>query len=113
MIQVCDKGDIAILPFPFTDLAKAKTRPALALSSGTANRDCGHTIFAMITTAARSHWPTDIALSDLAACGLSEPSIVRFKLFTLDNRLVARRIGHIGRKDAHIVQEALRALLAV
>jgi mRNA interferase MazF len=50
-------GDVAIVPFPFTDIALAKPRPALALSFRTANEESGNTIFAMITTAAQSHWP--------------------------------------------------------
>lgn len=113
MTFVCDKGDVAVLPFPFTDLAKAKTRPALALSTSAANRESGQTIFAMITTAVHSRWQTDVALTDLAACGLAQPSVVRFKLFTLDNRLIARRIGRLGDEDRRAVQKVLRAVLAV
>jgi mRNA interferase MazF len=111
MTVVCDKGDVAIVPFPFTDLAKAKTRPALTLSLRAVNQGCGQTIFAMITTAARSHWPTDVALSDLAACGIGQPSVVRFKLFTLDNRLVLRRLGSLSDKDRRNVQQMLRSIV--
>jgi mRNA-degrading endonuclease toxin of MazEF toxin-antitoxin module len=113
MTVVCDKGDVAIVPFPFTDLGKAKTRPALSLSTAAVNQQSGQTIFAMITTAAHSRWPTDVALTDLAACGLAKPSVVRFKLFTLDNRLIARRIGRLGDKDRRAVQQVMRAVLAV
>jgi len=56
---ICDPGDLAIVPFPFTDIVVAKPRPALALSSRTANEESGNTIFAMITRAAQSHWPQD------------------------------------------------------
>ena len=113
MSVVCDKGDVAVVPFPFTDSAKAKTRPALALSTGAANRANGQTIFAMITTAVHNRWPSDVVLTDLPACGLSQPSVVRFKLFTLDNRLISRRIGHLGDKDRRAVQLVLRNGLAV
>ena len=113
MTVVCDKGEVAIVPFPFTDLAKAKTRPALALSVSAANQANGQTIFAMITTAVHNRWPSDVLLADLAACGLGRPSVVRFKLFTLDNRLIARRIGALSDKDRRAVQQALRNLLAL
>lgn len=113
MTTLCEKDDIAVVPFPFTDLARAKARPALALSAGTANRESGHTIFAMITTAARSRWSTDVALTDLDSCGLSKPSVVRLKLFTLDNRLIARRIGRLTRNDSLAVANILRTVLAV
>jgi mRNA interferase MazF len=67
----------------------------------------------MITTAAHSRWPTDVVLTDLAACGLSQSSVVRFKLFTLDNRLVARRIGSLDKSDSRAVHRTLRNVLAL
>jgi mRNA interferase MazF len=113
MTHPCEKDEVVIVPFPFTDLAKAKTRPALVLSTNTANQASGQTILAMITTAQKSQWPTDVSLTDLSACGLSKPSVVRFKLFTLDNRLIARRIGCLADKDRSAVQRVLRAVLAI
>jgi mRNA interferase MazF len=113
VILLCDKDDIVIVPFPFTDLARAKTRPALVLSTISANQACGQTILAMITTAKNSQWPTDMPLTDLAVCGLTTPSVVRFKLFTLDNRLISRRIGRLGDKDSRTAHRGLRGILAV
>lgn len=110
---VCDAGDIAIVPFPFSDMAVAKPRPALALSGRSANEDSGNTVFAMITTAARSRWPQDVPLSDHGAAGLSATSLVRVKLLTLDNRLVARKIGALSRRDRQSVRRMLRDLIAV
>lgn len=112
-MTICEAGDIAIVPFPFTDISVAKPRPALAVSAGSANEASGNTIFAMITTAARSHWPQDVVLADAAACGLAAASLVRVKLFTLDNRLVARKIGALSPRDRASVRRMLRRLIAV
>jgi mRNA interferase MazF len=112
-MTICDRDDVAVVPFPFTDAARSKTRPALALSTRAANAASGQTVFAMITTAAGSHWPSDAALSDLPSCGLSHPSVVRFKLFTLDNRLIARRLGALSATDKTAIRRALRALLGL
>ncbi|HTQ13021.1 MAG TPA: type II toxin-antitoxin system PemK/MazF family toxin [Rhizomicrobium sp.] len=112
-MTICDGDDVAVVPFPFTDVARSKPRPALTLSTRAANAASGQTVFAMITTAAASHWPSDVALSDLASCGLSHPSVVRFKLFTLDNRLIARRIGALSPADRTVVRRALRAVLGL
>jgi len=110
---VCEAGDVAIVPFPFTDIAVAKPRPALALSTQKANGESGNTIFAMITTAAKSHWPTDVVLSDAEASGLSAASLVRLKLFTLDNRLVARKIGELSSRDRQAVREMLGSVVGI
>lgn len=104
---------MAIVPFPFTDIAIAKPRPALVLSAQTANGESGNTIFAMITTAARSHWPTDIPLADAEAAGLTAVSLVRLKLFTLDNRLIARKIGELSPRDREAVREMLGRVVVV
>ena len=109
----CEAGDVAVVPFPFTDMAVAKPRPALALSSKKTNADGGRTIFAMITTARRSHWPTDIPLVDGAGAGLTAASLVRFKLFTLDNRLVSRKIGALSPRDRQAVRRMLQATIAL
>jgi mRNA interferase MazF len=109
--MICEKGEIAIVPFPFTDIARSKARPALALSGKAANHANGQTIFAMVTTAAHSRWPSDVPISDLAACGLSKASVVRFKMFTLDNRLLSRRIGALSSADTKSVDRAMREVL--
>jgi mRNA interferase MazF len=112
-MTVCDAGDVAIVPFPFTDIAVAKPRPALALSAREANDANGATLFAMITTAQRSRWPSDIPLSDGAAAGLFAASLVRLKLFTLDNRLVSRVIGSLAARDRAAVRKMLKSVLTL
>lgn len=110
---VCRPADVAVVPFPFTDLAVAKPRPALVLSARGANDESGSTVFAMITTAGRSHWPTDVTLTDFAAAGLKTSCLVRMKLFTLDNRLVSRRIGALSTRDRQAVRRMLKHLLTI
>jgi mRNA interferase MazF len=110
---VCDAGEIAIVPFPFTDMAVAKPRPALALSSRDVNDANGATLFAMITTAARSRWSSDVQLSDGEPAGLSAASLVRLKLFTLDNRLVSRVIGSLSQRDRAAVRKLLKGVMTI
>ncbi|MBV9572330.1 MAG: type II toxin-antitoxin system PemK/MazF family toxin [Alphaproteobacteria bacterium] len=112
-MTVCGPGDVAIVPFPFTDIAVAKRRPALALSARDANDVNGATLFAMITTAQRSRWPSDFLLSDGDMAGLAAISIVRLKLFTLDNRLVSRVIGRLAPHDRASVRKMLKAVVAI
>jgi mRNA interferase MazF len=109
----CEAGDVAVVPFPFTDIAVAKPRPALALSAREANEANGATMFAMITTAQRSRWPSDIPLSDGAAVGLSDASLVRVKVFTLDNRLISRVIGSLSPRDRAAVRKMLKTLMTI
>ena len=103
--------EIAIVPFPFVDLPRTKSRPALVLSAGRFNRQNGHTLLAMITTAAHSSWPSDYAIADLRPTGLRSACVVRWKLFTLDNRVLGRRIGGLGDRDQRSCHAALRRII--
>jgi mRNA interferase MazF len=107
---ICDPWDVVVVPFPFTEKAGVKRRPALALSARVFNEN-EHTILAMITTKSHFPWPGDTPIADLAAAGLHAPCIVRLKLFTLDNRLFIRRSGRLSEEDRKAVAEALRSYL--
>jgi mRNA interferase MazF len=67
----------------------------------------------MITSQGQPPWPLDVAISDGKSAGLSAPSTVRMKLFTLDHRLILRKAGLLAPRDRRNVQKSLAALLAV
>lgn len=103
--------EVVRVPFPFTDREAVKNRPALVLSNPRAfSLPSGHSVMAMITSASNAPWPLDYIVSDLACAGLPAPSVVRFKLFTLDHRLVRGRLGVLCEEDAHAVQRAMAVL---
>ena len=100
------------VPFPFSDRNATKNRPALVLSDPAAfNTAAGHSVMAMITSEANAPWPLDCTLTDLGVAGLPAPSRVRFKLFTLDHRLVRGELGRLAPADAETVAANLSALL--
>jgi len=92
-------GDVVIVPFPFSDRDATKRRPALVCSAAAFNDSSRHLVLAMITTASHNKWPGDVPLRDLAPTGLPAPSIVRWKLFTLNETLVLRRAGALSTRD--------------
>jgi mRNA interferase MazF len=103
---ICDRWDVVVVPFPFSDRAAEKRRPALVLSSTAFNR-AGHSVLAMITTRGHHPWPGDCNLEDLDDAGLPLPCIVRLKLFTLDNRIILRRLGRLSVADRARVESNL------
>jgi mRNA interferase MazF len=111
--MIFERFDVVVVPFPFVDAARSKPRPALVLSSMGFNRANFHTVLAMITRATHTKWPGDRAIEDLQPTGLRDASVVRFKVFTLDNRILQRRIGQLGRDDARDCVTALRTIFGV
>lgn len=70
----------------------------------------GQSVMAMITSAP-STWPGDCRVEDLPSAGLPHPCVVRLKLFTLDNRLIVKHVGHLSHQDSDRVASELRAIL--
>jgi len=98
--------------FPFTDREATKNRPALVLSDeGQFNTPAAHSVMAMITSAGNPPWPLDCPIADLRMAGLPAPSKLRFKLFTLDHRLVRGVLGQLGADDETRVRDGLALLL--
>jgi mRNA interferase MazF len=109
-----ERFTVVRVPFPFTDRASAKNRPAVVLSDAAAfNTPAGHAVMAMITSQANPAWPLDCQITDPTAAGLPAPSRVRFKLFTLDHRLVRGELGSLGPPDCAAVSAALTTLLGI
>ena len=109
--MTCKTYDVVVVPFPFTDRRANKRRPALALSSKLFSAESGHTVLAMITSAANPPWPLDVAI-DAVIARLRAPSEVRMKLFTLDNRLILQKAGSLAETDQRTVAIVVQKLLA-
>ena len=104
--------DVVVVPFPLAERSATKRRPALVISDARAfNQPSGHSVLAMITSAKNSDWPLDTGVEDLDAAGLPAESVVRMKLFTLDNQLVIRKAGALAEKDRRSVARVLSRLL--
>lgn len=102
-----ERWDVAAALFPFTDVEVRKPRPIVVLSNGSFNRTHDHLVACMITTGAKSRWPSDHEIGDLAAAGLGHSSVVRWKVFTLPLGVIARRIGTLSESDRQPISARL------
>ena len=106
-----ERWDVVTALFPFTDVAIRRPRPVLVLSGAGFNRYQGHLIGCMITRGARSRWPSDHGILDLAPTGLRHASVVRWKVFTLPFAVLGRRIGALSEPDRTAVAAARDGVL--
>lgn len=93
------RGDVLLVPFPFTDLTGQKVRPAIIVSPDPQGDDV-LLAFVSSVTPARLHatdWLLNPDQPEFSAAGLKGPSVIKAgKLLTLHRALVLRRLGHIG-----------------
>jgi mRNA interferase MazF len=92
------KGDIILVPFPFTDLSGNKYRPALVLIESEFD-----VTVCFITTQIRWKEIYDVVVPPTGDNGLKKESLIRLTKFaTIDKDLVWGRIGTL--EDKHIRQ---------
>lgn len=107
-------GDIALVRFPFADVATTKKRPALVLARTARSPRNRLVTVAMITSqteALRLHG--DVLLSEWKAAGLLHPSLLRMtKIATVDEDLIERTIGRLAPIDLDAARVAFRRLFA-
>jgi mRNA interferase MazF len=89
------KGDVVVVPFPFSDLTQAKRCPALVL----AELESDDLILCQITSRAVSDsYAVSLTDADFAQGGLRLDSNIRpNRLFTADNAIVLYRVGSLAR----------------
>jgi len=77
------KGDIILIPFPFTDLTGTKLRPAVILTETSLDLTVS-----FITLQLQWQETTDIILNPDAANGIKVKSLIRLnKIATIDRKL--------------------------
>ena len=101
-------GDVVIIPFPQTDLAPGKRRPALAL----VNLKGEDLILCQITSKARfDGYSIPMTAEDFASGGLPLESFIRpNRLFTVSQRVIVRSVGRIKQEKLGEVLAATAAL---
>lgn len=110
--MVYTRGDVVLVPFPFTDLSATKVRPALVVSDSDYERTTGNLIVAQIT-GRRHNTLTDYAITDWQDANLLKPSVVRAKLATLSPSLVRHKPGKLAARDMTEVDKRLRLAMAL
>jgi mRNA interferase MazF len=91
------RGDVVVVPFPYSDQLAEKRRPALVVSGSKFNSRTGYLWVVMITSKTHQALADDVALEHIKA-GLSKASVIRVaKIATIE----AGRVIHVaGRADA-------------
>ncbi len=103
------KGDVVVVPFPYTDLTNAKRRPALVL----ADLEGDDVILCQITSRApKDKYAVALTQRDFSSGGFSQSSHVRpNKIFTAHRGIVLYRIGTLADPKIKEIMDAVRKIL--
>jgi mRNA interferase MazF len=103
-------GDVALVRFPFAEIAATKKRPALVLSRVMRSPRNRLATLAMITSQVEAlKLDGDVLLKDWEAAGLLHPSLLRLaKVATVDEDLIEKTIGSLSLADRDAARAAFR-----
>jgi len=102
------KGDVVVVPFPFSDLSQAKRRPALVVSELGGD----DLILCQITSQRiRDSYAIPLEDKDFETGGLRQKSNIRpNRLFTADQHIVLYKAGHLR---AEKLTEVIRKIIEI
>jgi mRNA interferase MazF len=103
------KGDVVVLPFPFSDLSQTKRRPALVINQ----LDGDDLILCAITSQTKlDKYAVSIENNDFASGSLNRTSYVRVnRLFTAENKIIVYKVGHLkSQKIGEIINKLIEIL---
>ncbi len=102
------KGDVVVVPFPFSDLSAAKKRPALVVATLTGN----DVILCQITSQAMTDaYAIPLSDDDFATGDLRQISNVRpNRLFTAEAGIILYRVGNVSPEK---MQEVVTKLVQI
>ncbi|MBC6477685.1 MAG: type II toxin-antitoxin system PemK/MazF family toxin [Hormoscilla sp. GM7CHS1pb] len=103
------KGDVVIVPFPFSDLTSTKRRPALVIAELPKN----DLILCLITSQpADDDYTTAIEDDDFETGSLNRKSYVKSnRLFTANERIIAYKAGKLSSDKTTEIVTKLIAIL--
>lgn len=108
------RGDVVLIPFPFTDLSATKTRPAVVVSSAIYHSVRPDLLLAYVSSQiSRAAPPIDYILSGWQQAGLLKPSFVRPKVAAIEPALIVHQVGQLSARDMDEVDRRLRTAMAL
>jgi mRNA interferase MazF len=103
------KGDVVVVPFPFSNLSASKRRPALVV----APLDGDDLILCQITSQGRTDkYSVNLLRTDFSNGDLPHESTIRpNRLFTADSNIIVRRAGAVStNKLGQVIQTIIKII---
>ena len=110
-MTVCNRGDVVLVPFPFSNQTTVKKRPSVIVSSDVYNNTSSDIVIMAITGKTGNLTIGDCLIEDWKIAGLLKPSSVKPAISTIEQSLVLRKLGKLSPKDLILMENALKEFL--
>ena len=111
---IFERGDVVLVPFPFSDQSTSKKRPAVIISSNRHNELSSDVIIMAITSKThKTDDPGEYVIDDWKNAGLVKPSLMKPAISTIERKLIIRKLGGLSSRDMESLERALRGLFGL
>ena len=111
-MMVFKRGDIVLVPFPFTDQTTIKKRPAVVISSDHYNEILSDVIIMAVTShIEKSFVVGEFIIKEWRSAGLLMPSSVKPVISTIEQNLILKKLGSLSSEDLISLNKGIKELL--
>ena len=111
-MTVYKRGDVVLVPFPFSDQTTTKKRPAVIISSNVYNEISADIIIMAITSQTeKTIGIGECLIQNWQGAGLLKPSAIKPAISTIEQTLVLKKLGKLSRQDLTSMDTVLEELL--
>ncbi len=108
------RGDVILVPFPFSDQSTTKKRPAVIISSDKYNSLSSDVIIMAITSRIDNLSSAgETTIRDWQDAGLLKPSAIKAAISTIEQKLILKKLGHLSENDLESLNNTLKTLLSL
>ncbi len=108
------RGEIILVPFPFSNQSAIKKRPAVIVSSNKYNKLSSDVIIMAITSQIQHIYDIgERRLKDWQTAGLLKPSAIKSAISTLEQKLIIKKLGSLSSDDLKAMNNGLKELLSL
>jgi len=105
-------GDILLVPFPFTNQAGKKRRPAVVVSSQAYNQKRPDVILMAVTSQVRQSLGFgEMIVDDWQGAGLIKPSVVKPVMLTVEKAIIIKTLGRMANRDQQKLKKTISTII--
>jgi mRNA interferase MazF len=101
------RGEVILLPIPFSDLSSRKVRPAVVIGLS------GHPSDLFVVPITSQLRNTECVLREWRAAGLNVPCGIKSQIATIEDRLVIKSLGFLSPQDRLALEAEIKTWLGL
>jgi mRNA interferase MazF len=107
-----EKGDVVLVPFPFSNQTDFKKRPAVVISASSYNSSAHDVVIMAVTSQIeKTVGVGECLIANWQEAGLLKPSALKTAISTIEQSLILKKLGKLSQSDLLSMDGSLKEFL--